>query len=85
MKFKVIDHPKATVVDDQSTNVKDDIFSYLVVEHKNGTIDVFRSLIGGCYEVHKSFFDFAHFEQRMPETAKAILSEREDQKDRCKI
>jgi len=78
MDFKVIDCPKTTVV-------SEDIFHYLVVEHKNGTIDVFRSLIGGCYEVHKSFFDFAHFEQRMPETAKAIQSERKNNKNGAKV
>ena len=72
MEFRVTDHPITTVVEGTKTKVEDDIFTYLVVEHKDGTIEVFRNVKGGCYQVHKVFFDFCHFEQRMPETAKAI-------------
>jgi hypothetical protein len=65
LDFRVTEHPKAWVV-------QDDIFQYLVVRHDGGTVDVYRSTIGGVYERHKSFFDYAHFDQKMPETANAI-------------
>ena len=76
MEFRVTDHPTTTVVEGTRTRVEDDIFTYLVVEHKDGTVEVFRTVKGGCYQVHKVFFDYAHFEQRMPETARAIQRDR---------
>jgi hypothetical protein len=81
MNFRVVKHVDAVVVED-------DIFQYLVVDYSGengGTVDVFRTVRGGCYEFHRAFFDFAHFEQRMPETAKAILSEREENANRREV
>lgn len=63
-----MEHPKAWVV-------HDDIFQYLVVWYDSGTVDVYRTIIGGVYRLQKSFFDYAHFEQRMPETARAIYED----------
>ena len=75
MNFRVTGHPLATLIED-------DIFTYLVVEHKkcNGTVDVFRTVKGGCFELHRSFFNYDHFKQRMPNTAAAL--EREKDADR---
>jgi hypothetical protein len=74
MNFHVTGHPKAT-------SIEDNIFVYLVVQHNGaGTVDVFRTVKGGCYELHRSFFDYEHFRQRMPNTAAAL--EREEDADR---
>ena len=78
MNFHVIGHPKATLIEDN-------IFTYLVVEYENGkgTVDVFRTVKGGCYELHRSFFDYEHFKQRMPNTSAAL--EREKDADRKNV
>jgi hypothetical protein len=72
LEFEVVGHPESFVV-------KDSMFQYLVVLHEDGTVDTYRAVIGGVYEVHRFFFDYPHFEQRMPETANAINGYRRKQ------
>ena len=68
MDFKVVGYPKATVV-------TDDIFRYLVIEYPDGegTVDVFRTVRGGGYEVHKSFGSHRAFREAMPNVARVTL------------
>lgn len=66
MDFKVIGHPKATII-------QDDIFSYLVIEYDHAEhVDVFRNVIGGVYEIHRCFFNHEHFEASMPNVAATV-------------
>lgn len=75
MNFRVTGHPKATTIEDG-------IFVYIVVQHNgSGTVDVFRTVKGGCYELHRSFFNYEHFRQRMPNTAAALECEQDADRD----
>ena len=73
MDFRITDHPRATVVED-------DIFTYLVVEYRggNGTVDVFRNVKGGCYSFHRAFADWQHFKHALPQTAEALEREKQE-------
>jgi hypothetical protein len=70
VNFTIVDKPPTYIIEDN-------IFQYLVILHKDGTIDTHRTVKGGVYYLHRIFGDFASFEQTMPESANAIKKDRE--------
>lgn len=65
MNFVVTGHPQATTIDDG-------IFMYLVVEYPTGQVDVFRTVKGGTYEVHRVFVSREQFVSAMPNVSNAV-------------
>jgi hypothetical protein len=79
LDFKIISHPKATIV-------SDDIFRYLVIEYGNSElswIDVFTCDLDGQWSPNekyniRTFVNWNHFEKEMPNVSSAIKKEWEE-------
>ena len=80
MEFRVIDHPKATLV-------TDDIFEYLVIEYGHreelSYVDVFTAERYGVYDLEKKwgircFTNWKNFEKEMPHVSKAVKEEKKN-------